>query len=141
MTRHNRKNRGFAMLMALGMLGLVSMTLIVLSQQFAYDVTRTQAASRDAQLSQLLLAGAQDASQRSHDWPEQPQNGKWQIELPQALSQSGAKLAIELRASGEGKADVTVDAAMGSQSAVQTLHFKHADRGWVVDSAELWGAK
>ena len=44
------------MLMALGMLGLVAMTLVVLSRQFAYDAMRSKTVARDAQLSQLLLA-------------------------------------------------------------------------------------
>jgi hypothetical protein len=139
--RLNRKNRGFAMLMALAMIGLVSITLVVLSQEFAFDMKRTQIVTRDAQLSQLLLAGAQEAMQRSRDWPETPRNTSWQIELPQTLSHAAAKLTSELHAAGDQKVDVTIEAIIASQMAVQTLHFKHTDRGWEVDSAELLGAK
>ncbi|HSZ56755.1 MAG TPA: hypothetical protein VK797_13895 [Tepidisphaeraceae bacterium] len=136
MSRRNRKNRGFAMLMALAALGLVSVTLLVLSRQFAYDMTRTQTVTREAQLSQLLLAGAQDAAQRSRSWIGQPQKEQWQIALPQELSPAAAKLSVELSPAGDQKADVVIEAKVGPQAAVQTLHFRHADGNWGVESVE-----
>jgi Tfp pilus assembly protein PilV len=135
MSRRNRKNRGFAMLMALAALGLVSVTLLVLSRQFAYDMTRTQTVTREAQLSQLLLAGAQDAAQRSRSWSAHAQKEQWQIELPRELSPA-AKLSVELSSAGDEKADVVIEAKVDAQAAVQTLHFRHADGNWGVESVE-----
>jgi hypothetical protein len=123
------------------MLGLVSVTLVVLSSQFSYDLTRTRVVAREAQLSQLLLAGAQDAQERLRGSPEKPRESSWQVELPAALSRSGAKLMVEANALGNQKTEVIVEAKMGGQSSLQTLHFRHVDGAWLVDSAELAGAK
>jgi hypothetical protein len=128
------------MLMALAMLALVAATLLLLSRHFAYQVTRTRLAAQDAQLSQLLLAGAQDATQRSKTWPQAVQPAAWQIELPKVLADSGAKLSVELKASQIG-ADATIEARTSAGIAIETLHFRRADGAWTVGSAELAGAE
>src|SRR5690348_961864 len=82
--RHPRSNRGFAMLLALAMLGLVAMLLIFLAHYFAWELKRTRSTTADAQLNQLLLAGAQDAlsKSKSTDLPKAP----WTLALPTFLS-------------------------------------------------------
>ena len=141
MSRRRHNNRGFAMLMALAALGVVAVTLLVLSRHFADDMLRTRNLTREAQLSQLLLAGAQDAVQRSHSWSAELQKQEWQIKLPAELSSSGAKLSIALVPSSDQKVDATIEAKMGRGIAVQTLHFKLAEGNWIIESVELAGAK
>lgn len=134
-----RDRRGFAMLMALAMLALVAATLTLLSRHFAYEVTRTRLVTEDAQLSQLLLAGAQDVMQRSKQWPQAVQPASWQIELPEILADSGGKLSVDLHNSQSGS-DATIEGRIGRAVAVQTLHLRHVDGSWAVVSVELNGA-
>jgi hypothetical protein len=141
MSRLNCKRRGFAMLMALAILGTVAVTLLVLSRHFADDVLRTRNVTREAQLSQLLLAGAEDAMQRSRNWSGPPQKQQWEIELPRELSSSSTKLSVDLTPMDDRKADLIIEAQMGRQAAVQTIHFQLADDTWAVKSVELLGAK
>src|SRR2546429_8531504 len=57
-----RKDRGFALLVALLTLSIVGVAMLSLAAATSADGRRTLAQARDAQLRQLLLAGAADVA-------------------------------------------------------------------------------
>ena len=138
MTSRHKQPRGFAMLMALAMLGLVAMLLVFLAHYFAWEQKRTRTVSADAQLSQLLLAGAQDAlaKVKSSDLPQNP----WNLDLPKPLADEKAAVKLTPHAESPQTATITIDAHYDAQQASQTLHLHKAEAGWTLGSAELAGA-
>src|SRR4051812_1565563 len=57
--------RGFALITAVTLIGLVAMALAAVTLLFSANVRRTRDALADAQLRQLLLAGAQVATEQA----------------------------------------------------------------------------
>jgi Tfp pilus assembly protein PilX len=140
MTRPSNSPRGFAMIMALAMLGLAAIMLIVLAQYFAYQQTRTRTVTADAQLSQLLLAAAYDTLAHSRSWPAAPAAQTWKLDLPKTLSTQNARVAINAQPSAPDAVTVNIDASFDNQQAAQTLHLRHSASGWQIASAQLAGA-
>jgi hypothetical protein len=83
--RRRRRRRAFATTTALTLLAIVGVALAALATLLAADARRTRTAAQEAQLRQLLLAGAAAAGDRARglvaDAPEQT----WEIPLPAAL--------------------------------------------------------
>ena len=142
MTANRRppKHRGFAMLMALAMLGLVAMLLIFLAHYFAWENKRTRSINADAQLNQLLLAGAQDALAKAKTWQGGPPTEPWKLEVPKSLAEDHATVSLATHSNSPDTTTVTVDAHYDNQQASQTLHLQKATGGWELKSAELAGA-
>lgn len=138
--KHPRKNRGFAMLLALAMLGLVAMLLIFLAHYFAWENKRTRSINADAQLNQLLLAGAHDAWAKAKTWQGAPPTEPWKLDLPKALAEDHATVSLASHSDSAENVTVTVDAHYDNQQASQTLHLQHGTGGWGLKSAELAGA-
>jgi Tfp pilus assembly protein PilX len=138
-SRRPKHSRGFAMLMALAMLGLVAMLLVFLAHYFAWEQKRTRTVSADAQLSQLLLAGAEDAlaKTKSSDLPKDP----WNLELPKPLADEKATVALTPHLESPDTADIVIDAQLDAQKASQTLHLRKSSSGWTLNSAVLSGAE
>jgi len=134
-----KKSRGFAMLMALAMLGLVAMLLVFLAQYFAWEQRRTRAITADAQLSQLLLAGARDAlaKAKSSDLPKDA----WTLDLPKPLADEKSSVTLTPHLDSADAATITIDAEHDTQKASQALHLIKRSSGWVLSSAELSGAE
>jgi hypothetical protein len=125
------------MIMALVMLGLVAVLLVVLARYFAYENIRTRGVTGDAQLSQLLLAGALDTEARAKSWDATPRTETWQLELPNLLSGNGAKVTLAAHPAEDGSSIVNIDAQFGLQKAAQTLRLRHESAGWTLASAEI----
>ena len=126
MLRSNRP-RAFASFAAIAMIAVVGFALLALSATFASQVRRTQAARTDAQLRQLLLAGAAHA-QAALATPDVP------LRLQTPLSEAAVTLTVfrEDRADAE----VTVLATLDDAAARQTLRFTRADGAWRLLAAE-----
>lgn len=62
----NRRHRGFSVLLAMLAVAMLGITTLMLSKAFILDAQRTRRLQSDAQLQQLLLAGAKVAGQRLH---------------------------------------------------------------------------
>ena len=78
---------GFAILMAVGMVGLLAVVLLGLTTFLAADARRTDDVEMQAQLDQLLLAGAALVA-----GPNAPATD---IDLPSELRQRGASLTMK----------------------------------------------
>ena len=139
MTRNavrRRRRRGFAVFTALIVLVLLSAALLSLGSVLVSDYRRTVHAERDAQLRQLLLAGAQLAHQRIIASQDAANATKIAVALPAPLTQDGASLSIEIQPTDAGST-VHVTARLRDQEQRQTLTYTRAASEWTVSSADL----
>lgn len=86
MTQTFRNRSGFATTAALMFMTVVIAALLVLGTLLRTDAKRTLDESRDAQLRQLILAGAIDASANLDSGREVPKS--WNVMLPDGVAGS-----------------------------------------------------
>jgi hypothetical protein len=129
MTRRRRaKNSAFAAVTAIVLLGLVATTLGAMAMMFAADARRTRDAATEAQLRQLLIAGAASAQQRLEKGPT----------TFDAKLTAPADGALQLTAAPDGEAvRVTITATLGPRRQQQTLRFTRAGDKWKLAIVEL----
>jgi hypothetical protein len=132
--RHDRR-RGFAIIIAIGLMGLVAAALALLATMMAADTRRTSSAVTEAQLRQLLVAGAAVAQRDIQGIVAAGEKGR-AITLPEPLSQPGGKLTLTAKSSGD-RAEVEVLAAYERRHAAQMLTFERKDGAWQMVSARL----
>lgn len=133
---------GFALLIAVFMIAMVGTASVALMTLLRDDAARTVPAADEAQLRQLLIAGAMAAPQLLppplSEASDRGQGRTQELMLPPELAERGA--AITLR-SERGTGGVTwlihVDARLGDDSASQTLTFARTARGWSAVEAKL----
>src|SRR5687768_403572 len=94
MSRHSTRLRGgFASVVAVALIALIATALATMTSLFALELRRTTRQSADAQLRQLLIAGAFAA-------PENLGNGAVErtvtVALPDDLAATGATLKLRL---------------------------------------------
>jgi hypothetical protein len=126
--------------MAILLLLLVAATLVTLATTFAADARRTRTHSADAQLRQLLTAGAIAAAEqlKSGELP----SAEKAIALPPDLTDRGATLTIHRAHDGDGggtrdSATVVVNAALANRQARQTVRFARREGRWTATAAEI----
>lgn len=127
--RHSRRPRGFTIILAVVLLGLVAVAAAMIVHQLGYELQRTRTAYEDAQLRQLLLAGAQEIAKSTEPPASQPAVQAHKIELPLNLAAQGASLSVSPAQPG---GDVLITAHLGTREAVETLHFDDQLRRWAV---------
>ena len=126
--RRRAKTSAFAAVTAVVMLGLVASVLAALAMMFAADARRTRNAAADAQLRQLLIAGAADVQQRL----KQGQT-TFDVKVP-----APAEGEMQLRATAEGDGvRAVVAATLGTRRGEQTLKFTRDGARWRLASVEL----
>lgn len=117
-----RHRRGFVMLMSVGMVGLVSVVMLGLALFLRDDSRHTDEVARQAQLDQLLLAGAALAGEH----PDQPAR--------LAFPEMGASLAIAPTPQN-GEIHIVITASHDGQTATQTLVLRRSGDRWTVVAA------
>jgi len=135
MRLQRRHHRGFVLLAALAILAIVSVAILALAAAMTYDGRRTMERAQRAQLDQMLLAGAADASQHLR----QPiQSGaSWDITLPDALLQQDATLKGSVASADESKIVLNIRATLSNHSAEQTLRFEKDANHWTLSNAHI----
>jgi hypothetical protein len=129
-----RRRSGFAMILAVALLGMIAMTLTAIGITCSMQAMRTRTLAQEAQLRQLLLAGAQAAHARLQasaavDGP---------VKLPDDLSQVGDKLILIARPSADSdQAIIEIRAALDQHGSSQTVHFSRQNGAWQINSAGL----
>jgi hypothetical protein len=123
------------MVVAIVLIGLVATASAVLAIDFAAQARRTQSFAEDAQLRQLLLAGAQAA-------PRQLQAGtppeRKSISLPDLLIEQGGVLTLQtLPAASPDEKLVRIEASLPRRHLAQDLRFTKRDGSWRIAAAEL----
>lgn len=117
--------RGFTIILAIALLAMIAVAAAMIAHQLGYELRRTRTAYEDAQLRQLLLAGAQDIAAHSADATTKVRH----VELPPTLVSQGASLSIS-RPKSDG--DVLILARLGTRAASETLHFEDPSHHWTV---------
>ena len=134
LTSRRRDRRGFATLLAILLMMLVGTAMTVIGIMFAADARRTRSSGEEAQMRQLLTAGAVVAMhqlQASETPTTQPA-----LALPDELSSTGAKLNVQLKRDGD-HADATVRAQVNRRTMEQVVRFERRDGKWTPTSASL----
>jgi hypothetical protein len=133
-SRCRTRRRAFAGVLAITLLILVGATLAAVASAFAADARRTRLAVADAQLRQLLTAGAATAAAelQSGDLPSGPKP----LTLPSDLADADVSAAMTFERTDD-QAVVHVVAKSSSHAMGQTLRFRQSAGRWSLQSAEL----
>ncbi|MGD0139436.1 MAG: hypothetical protein ABSD28_11210 [Tepidisphaeraceae bacterium] len=128
-----RRNSGFAMVTAIFLMSFTVMTLTVLMATIAAQSRRAQILGQDAQLRQLLTAGAAFAEAQL----QSNSSGRFSVPLPEALRQLDADLTVEIQTPSDEKATADVQAALPHHRLSQRLSFSRQASGWRITDATL----
>jgi hypothetical protein len=121
------RHRGFVMIVAITLLGLVGATLAVMAMLFAGEAKRVQSVMAETQLRQLLIAGEAAARSRlDAGATTQPVT----VELPPALA--GASVTI----SGDSTS-VRIAASYQGRHAAQTVSYVKDGSAWRISKLTL----
>jgi hypothetical protein len=131
------QRRGFSVVIAMAILGLVGVALLLLTREVGYEFQRTRIADRDAQLRQLLLAGAQDVVSRAVEWGPDWKAEKWSMSVPRALANQDASLSFESSRTADDIRRVTVIARLQDREKVQSLLFVQRHNMWELSTVSL----
>lgn len=121
MRSHGFGQRGMTTLVAICLLTMLSLAMVGVSSQFIAHARRTRTEMADAQLRQLLLAGAQEARAKvSNQAAQEPWNSE--LKLPPALAQQGASVTLSVTPRGDGWV-VDIHATLEASSMREQLLF------------------
>jgi hypothetical protein len=124
-----------ALITAVTLLALVSVAVASIGMTFALSAKRTAGAQNEAQLRQLLLAGANAAlahvnTPASTQPPDHPST--LNVPVPPALV--GGRLTVSFQPSSTTAAlTARVKATLASQDREEVLHLSHVGERWQVD--------
>ena len=143
--RRPTPRRGFGALVAILLLVIVAAMLPVIAGAFTANAKRTRTQADDAQLRQLLIAGAMFAKGQATAGAggeigagATTQPTAVDIALPPGLADAAAKLTYSLARSDADHASATIRAQLGSRSMQQTLALeRHPDGTWHATGAVL----
>ena len=127
--RRRQRPSAFAAVTAIVLMGLVATTLAASVMVFAADARRTRAAVAEAQLRQLLIAGAADAQERLG-------KGETTFDVKLATPADGVVQLWSAPADGDAAVRITVSATLASRRAEQTLHFTRDGDRWKLAAFE-----
>jgi hypothetical protein len=132
-----RDRRGFALFVAIALIGIITITMAVLAGEFHAQAVRTQNANDDAQLRQLLLSGAEFARQRVvAGAPAAVLTGA--IALPDSPMMQAATLELSVQDDADPQERIIeIRAATRRRHAAQRVHFSRRNDMWVLASADL----
>ncbi|MDB5303650.1 MAG: hypothetical protein JWM97_1199 [Phycisphaerales bacterium] len=128
--------KAFATVTAVVLLALAATTLAALAALFSADYRRTRDARTDAQLRQLLIAGAGDVSEKARAWPEKPPEARWDVAVPESLAGNGARVTNEVAGDNQ-TVEVHVTADYLGRTAKQTLSYRRGNDRWTLTDASL----
>jgi len=121
------------MITAIFLISFTVMTLTVLMATIAAESRRAQILGQDAQLRQLLTAGATFAEAQL----QSNSSGRFSVPLPQALRQLDAELTVEIQPPSDEKATAEIEAALPHHHLSQRLSFSRQASGWQITDATL----
>lgn len=130
--KRSPRRRGFTIILAIVLLGLVAVAATMIVHQLGYELRRTRTAYEDAQLRQLLLAGAQQVQMRGDQYRSQEKMDPQAVNVPTSLTAEGASVSISSDPSTRHAGDIRIIAHLGARDAEQTLHWDQASHQWNV---------
>ena len=120
--------RGMASIIAVVMIGLVAIALVTLGTVFVSQLKRTKAAATDAQLRQMLIAGAVMATQMAQDDRD--------VALPNEMGNEGATLHVKVHRDGD-RATAAIDAKWRERVLRETIRMERRDSQWKIVDTNL----
>ena len=135
--RRESARRGFAMIVAIALIGVVGLALASILSLSHLDLRRTSEAAQGAQLRQLLVAGERAARDRLN--AGDATGGVLSVSLPPALAADGGAMEVRVEPAVEAGAPavVTVEAKLGTAGLSQTLRYHRGAEEWKLVGAEL----
>lgn len=130
---HARRRGAFAVIFALFLIALVGAALLALTSLMTTDARRSTRAATDAQLRQLLHAGAVVAVQRVREGGELPDDG-FDVPLPRELAGASAGIRVSRGAGESNQFIAVIDARLDDQSSRQQVLFIRDGGTWRIDS-------
>ena len=127
--------RGFASIFALFLIVVVTTAMVTLTSLMQTDARRTTSGSVDAQLRQLLHAGAVEAMRHVSDAHVAEARVTKPV-LPEELVRQGATLQIELKPSSKG-IEAAIHAGFGDRAAAQSIVLDNAGERGSLRAVEL----
>ncbi len=136
MIQTSARKKGFAMITAIFLMSLVTMTLTVLMTAICGDAQRTKSLNEDAQLRQLLLAGAEFAQLKLPDSISQV--GHIPFTLPNSLKKDGANLTIEIQTiNSPTDVNLEIEATLPHHKMTSHLRLVRPADHWQITEAHL----
>ena len=129
--RRGQRPRAFAVIFALFLIALVGAALLALTSLMTSDTRRSTRGAVDAQLRQLLHAGAVAAVERMRSANELPADG-FDVALPHELG--GPSAGVHVSRGPDGRANI--DARLGDQTARQQVELLQDGGVWQVKSIQ-----
>jgi hypothetical protein len=126
------RRRGYTVILAVTMLGLVAVAATMIVHQLGYELQRTRTTYEDAQLRQLLLAAAQDIAAREESSDSVGKGKPRELELPESLKQQGESVSIAVVDAGTPAEGIRIIARFNQREATETLHFDRDAKRWTV---------
>ena len=123
--------RGFALITAIVLLGLIATLLAAMTTHTRMQIRRDASAEREAQFRQLLLAGQTAASQTLD--PASPQ--RCEVPVPPELTARSATITAARQAAHPSQ--VLVQVTLDGESRQQRLYYSRGPNGWHLDDAIL----
>jgi hypothetical protein len=119
------------MVTALVILSLAAIAISLMGDAVANQVRRTQMTTDDAQLRELLIAGAAYACAHPDS------TARSSVSLPDALQQSGATLTVSIRDASDQIKSADIEASIGHRRLSQHLNLARTGSTWSVTQATL----
>ena len=136
---NRRRRNGFATATAMAVVALAAVALASLAALLVSDGRRTRDALDDAQLRQLLLAGADEATRRVGANDAGAAGGGTSLALPSELAAGGGSVRLTVDPPAVGEADVRVahvEATYAGRRGGQVLRFRREEGGWRLVEAQ-----
>jgi hypothetical protein len=136
-TRREEATRGFMFFLAVLMIAFVATAMLATSGMVSVDAKRTLNRSVQAQLDQLLLAGAADAIVRLNSNPPPAPDATWDIPLPPDLAGSATLHTTVVATDPTTGTTLSIRATLADRTSEQTLHLQSTSGAWHIVSADL----
>lgn len=126
------RRAGFALLLAVLVMTLVTAALAVLVVRGRVDARRTVAARQQAQVRQLLLAAVAEVGDRCRRWGDAVPDERWTMPTPPGMP---GRVGLHAWPGGVVEVTAVVDGGLGGE----TVRVVRTDGRWRVASADLGG--
>ena len=125
------RRRGFALINAIVLLGLIATLLVTMTSHMRMQIRRDASAEQEAQFRQLLLAG-QTVARQTLD-PANPQ--RCEVPVPPELTARSATITTARDAAQPSQ--ILIQATLDGQSRQQRLYYTLSPQGWQLADAIL----
>lgn len=129
----SNRRRGFAMITAIVLLSLTAMTITILGVTVLSQGRRTRILTEDAELRELLTAGAAFAKSQI----QSNSTGHFPVPLPETLAHDSAELTVDIRSDSVSARSADIEASLPHHHQSERVTFESRDGIWQPVTATL----